>query len=721
MSIEELNQELTSLQQRLKEIETANAQLRNELLECNIQLQQEINERQQVEEKLQTAQRFMYSIIQTMPVAVFVKDATDLRFVLCNRAAEELAGVSAEEILGKNDYDLFPKEEADFFTQRDKEALTSKKVVEIPEEVIHTKNGETRILHIKKTPILDAQGQPKYLLVIREDITKHKQAQAALAASEAKFRSLVENANDAIYALTLDGIFTYLSPNFTNMFGYEVSEFLGQSFVPIIHPEDVPTYIAFLNKVAQTGKKQAGLEVRIKRKDGTYGWITSNTSPVIDTNGQVVGFQGITRDITERKQTEKALLRISKAIESVSDAIGIADPTGKSIYQNPAFIQLFGYTVDELNAAGGPAAIYTNPKETKIIFNTINSGQSWRGEVTMQSSIGRTIQIDLRADAIKDSQGNIIALVGSHTDITERKQAENKLKQQAIELEQTLKKLQKTQSHLIQSEKMSSLGQLVAGVAHEINNPVNFIYGNLVHANSYIHEILNLVQLYRQNYPNPVLEIQKEIKKSDLDFLIEDLPKLLSSMELGAERIRQIVASLRTFSRLDEAELKVVDIHQGIDSTLMILEHRLKKKSHHPQIEVIKDYGNLPLVECYAGQLNQVFMNILVNAIDALEDSLSQGELTHNQPQIRICTQKLIPQQIMIRISDNGLGIPEQIRQRLFDPFFTTKPVGKGTGLGLSISYQIITERHGGSLKCISSPNQGAEFIIKIPIEQSNK
>jgi PAS domain S-box-containing protein len=435
----------------------------------------------------------------------------------------------------------------------------------------------------------------------------------------------------------------------------------------------------------------------------------------------VVGFQGITRDITERKQTEKALLRISKAVESVSDAIGIADPTGKSIYQNPAFIQLFGYTVDELNAVGGPPAIYTNPEETKIIFNTINSGQSWRGEVTMQSSTGRIIQIDLRADAIKDSQKNIIALVGIHTDITERKQAENKLKQQAIELEQTLKKLQKTQSHLIQSEKMSSLGQLVAGVAHEINNPVNFIYGNLAHANSYINEILNLLQLYRQNYPNPVLEIQKEIKKIDLDFLIEDLPKLLSSMELGAERIRQIVASLRTFSRLDEAELKAVDIHQGIDSTLMILEHRLKKKSHHPQIEVIKDYGNLPLVECYAGQLNQVFMNILANAIDALEDSLIQGKLTHDQPKIRICTQEIIPQQIMIRISDNGSGIPEQVRQRLFDPFFTTKPVGKGTGLGLSISYQIITERHGGSLKCISSPNQGAEFIIKIPIEQSNK
>ncbi|MDZ8105782.1 MAG: ATP-binding protein [Nostoc sp. DedQUE12a] len=426
-------------------------------------------------------------------------------------------------------------------------------------------------------------------------------------------------------------------------------------------------------------------------------------------------------EIVERKNTEQALLRISKAVESASDAIGIADVTGRSIYQNPAFIDLFGYTVDELNAAGSPVILYKNPAQAQSVFTTISNGQSWNGEVTMQNSTGHTIQIDLRADAIKDLSGNIIGLVGIHTDITERKQAEAQLKQQAIELEQTLKELQTTQSQLIQSEKMSSLGQLVAGVAHEINNPVNFIYGNLTHADNYIHELLNLLHIYQISYPNPVLEIQTQIQAMDLDFLIEDLPKLLSSMEVGAERIRQIVASLRTFSRLDEAELKATDIHEGIESTLMILEHRLKTKANYPQIEVIRDYGNLPLVECYAGQLNQVFMNILSNALDALEDSLIQGKITHNKPQIRICTQQLDAKQIVIRIIDNGSGIPEQVRQRLFDPFFTTKPVGKGTGLGLSISYQIITERHGGSLQCISSPNQGAEFIIQIPIAQTNK
>ena len=296
----------------------------------------------------------------------------------------------------------------------------------------------------------------------------------------------------------------------------------------------------------------------------------------------------------------------------------------------------------------------------------------------------------------------------------------------AKELQQTLHELRQTQTQLVQTEKMSSLGQLVAGVAHEINNPVNFIYGNLNHVNNYSQDLLHLIQLYQQHYPHPHPDIQAEVDDIDLDFLIADMPKMLDSMKLGSDRIRQIVLSLRNFSRIDEAEMKAVDIHEGIDSTLLILQNRTKAHGTFPGVTIEKAYGQLPLVECYAGQLNQVFMNILSNAIDALEETVPQHRKPAGwQPMLTIATQSSeMPGSnrdrpvaaVQIRIQDNGLGIPEAVRDRLFEPFFTTKPIGKGTGLGLSISYQIITERHNGILECLSEEGEGTEFRITIPL-----
>lgn len=310
----------------------------------------------------------------------------------------------------------------------------------------------------------------------------------------------------------------------------------------------------------------------------------------------------------------------------------------------------------------------------------------------------------------------------NYTDKLEKVAAERTAKSQ--QLEQTLQELQQTQSQLIQQEKMSSLGLLVAGVAHEVNNPISFIYGNIQHASAYSSDLLELVKLYQKHYLYPPSEISKYLENIDFEFLSKDLPQLLSSMKIGADRIVQIVKSLRNFSRLDESEMKPVNIHEGIDSTLLILQSRLKATAHRPAIEIVKNYSNLPLVECYAGQLNQVFMNILANAIDALESYNLDREpkaAKANPIAIAITTEYSIPDKIIVRISDNGPGMAENVKKRLFDPFFTTKPLGKGTGLGLSISYKIVVEKHKGTLRCDSTPGLGTEFSIEIPLQQEVK
>ena len=313
-----------------------------------------------------------------------------------------------------------------------------------------------------------------------------------------------------------------------------------------------------------------------------------------------------------------------------------------------------------------------------------------------------------------DDEVGLLAQVGTQLGIA-LQQAEllDKTQRQTAKLNQTLETLKSTQARLVQGEKMAGLGQLAAGIAHEINNPVGFISSNLEPMQEYVTGLIELLLLYQKQYPDPEHHIQTKIDDIEVDFILEDLPKIMASMQMGATRIVDIVKSMQNFSRVDESAIKNVDIHQGIDSALLILKHRIKDCKQHPTINVVKTYGSLPFIQCYASHLNQVFMNILVNAIDAFDEY----QLANSKaPEIQIFTQwKKDENSLLIAISDNGPGISEDVLANIFNPFFTTKSVGKGTGLGLSISYQIVTEMHEGKLSCQSALGQGTTFYIEIP------
>ncbi len=316
------------------------------------------------------------------------------------------------------------------------------------------------------------------------------------------------------------------------------------------------------------------------------------------------------------------------------------------------------------------------------------------------------------------------ALIKANQELELRvEQRTQELSHKHIQLKQTVKELQQTQTQLIHTEKMSSLGQMVAGIAHEINNPLNFISGNLKYTQTFIQDLFNLIDIYQQHYSTPPEVIQTVIEDMDLDFASQDFTQMLSSMTQGVNRIQGIVKSLRTFSRLDEAELKEVDIHESIDSTLLMLQYRLQSTHKQCEICLIKEYAPLPLIECYSSELNQVFFNIFNNAIDALENRRLQCIFEQDNAKVsNLCirTEAINESWIAIHIIDNGTGIDESVKNKIFDPFFTTKIVGQGTGLGLSTSYQTVVKRHFGKLYCNSKIGQGAEMVIEIPVTQKS-
>lgn len=687
----------------------------------------DITKSKQVEHALHKSEQRYRFVVDHLKEVVFQTDAAGL-WTFLNPAWTEITGFSLEESLGTLFLNYVHPSDRQENLERFQPLIDRQKEYCRHEVRYLTKDGSFRWVEVHARLTLDPDGTIIGTSGTLRDITKQKLAEAALQQQLAA----VEAAMDGIAILNSQGEYLYLNKAHVNLFGYDSStELIGKTWHELYSPDEIKRIEQDIFPLLLASGQWHGEAIAKKRDGHTF---FEEVSLTLTEDG---GLICVCHDISGRKHAEEALRaseeRYRSVVAALAEGIVLQQADGKITTCNNAAKRILGLSARQImgRTSVDPRwqAIHEDgspfPGEEHPSMITLRTGEPQSNVIMgVHKPDGQLTWISINSQPLfQPNETKPYAVVTSFSDITERKEAEEALRklslleqEKATQLKFALQELQHTQAQLVQNEKMASLGQLVAGVAHEINNPTNFIYGNINPASEYAQDLLYLLNLYAEHYPEPVAEIAEQLESIDPDFIAEDFPKLLASMKEGAERICEIVLSLRNFSRLDEAECKRVDIHEGIDNTLLILQHRLKQKSGRSEIQVIKEYGQLPRVECYPGQLNQVFMNLLSNAIDALELDTEQNSSQSPIPTIRIRTQVVDSNQVVIHIADNGAGMTADVQSRIFDPFFTTKPPGKGTGLGLSISYKIVVDKHSGHLTCDSVVGQGTKFAIELPI-----